>query len=67
MTKRGSKPLSNEEKPEPPREGEPTASFPLHEHIGRQLKAMFDEVLSQPVPDKFRELLEELERKQPKN
>ena len=40
--------------------------FAVHEHIGAQLKAMFDEVLEEPVPDKLRELLEELERKQPK-
>ena len=40
--------------------------FALHEHIGGQLRAMFDEVVEAPVPDKFRELLEQLERKQPK-
>ena len=40
------------------------SSFPVHEHVGRHLKALFDEVTSQPVPDKFIELLEELERKQ---
>ena len=38
----------------------------MHEHIGRQLKAMFDEVVTQPVPDKLRTLLEDLERKQSK-
>jgi hypothetical protein len=38
----------------------------MHEHIGRQLKAMFDEVVTQPVPDKLRQLLEDLERKQSK-
>jgi hypothetical protein len=38
--------------------------FPVHEHIGRQLKAAFEEVVSQPVPDKFRQLLEQLQRKQ---
>ena len=27
--------------------------FPMHEHIGRQLKAMFDEVTAQPVPEKL--------------
>lgn len=47
--------------------GAPEAStgtaFPMHEHIGRQLKIMFDEVVTQPVPDKLRLLLEELERK----
>ena len=41
--------------------------FALHEHIGSKLKAMFDKVAEEPVPVKFRELLEELERKQPKS
>jgi hypothetical protein len=65
MTKRG--------KPKPSGTGKPAGarqardpSFPMHEHIGRQLKAMFDEVVTQPVPDKLRELLEDLERKQSK-
>jgi hypothetical protein len=38
--------------------------FALHEHIGRQLRGIFDEVVTQPVPEKFRKLLDELERKQ---
>ncbi len=42
------------------------AAFAMHEHIGRQLKAMFDEVAAQPIPPKLAELLEELERKQAK-
>ena len=65
MTKRGT--------PKPPRMDKPAGSrqapdpvFPMHEHIGRQLKAMFDEVVTQPVPDKLRRLLEDLERKQSK-
>ena len=40
------------------------APFPVHEHVGRHLKALFDDVTSQPIPDKFVKLLEELERKQ---
>jgi len=62
MTKRG--------KPKPPKTDKPAGSrkaaepvFPLHEHIGSQLKAMFEEVVTQPVPDKLRKLLEDLERK----
>jgi hypothetical protein len=35
----------------------------LAEHIGRQLKAMFEDIAAEPVPEKFRELLDELERK----
>lgn len=38
----------------------------VSEHIGRELRAMFDGVVAEPVPEKFRELLEELERKKPK-
>ena len=65
MTKRGT--------PKPPRTDKQAGSrqapdpvFPMHEHIGRQLKTMFDEVVTQPVPDKLRQLLEDLERKQSK-
>ena len=35
----------------------------LGDLIGRELKAMFDDVVAEPVPEKFRTLLEELERK----
>jgi hypothetical protein len=42
------------------------APFELQEHIGRQLKNLFDEVAEQPIPEKLRKLLEELERKGPK-
>jgi Anti-sigma factor NepR len=35
--------------------------FPVHEHVGRRLKEMFDEVTTQPIPDKFVKLLQELE------
>lgn len=34
-------------------------------HIGRMLKAMYDEVAREPVPDKFVELLKRLESKEP--
>jgi hypothetical protein len=36
--------------------------FPMHEHIGRNLKAMFEEVVDQPLPDRLRKLLGDLER-----
>jgi hypothetical protein len=35
----------------------------LGDAIGRQLKALFDDVAAEPVPDRLRELLDELERK----
>jgi hypothetical protein len=39
----------------------------VHEHIGRALRDMFEEVLVQPIPDKFVSLLKELEKKQSKD
>jgi len=33
-------------------------------HLGRQLRAVYDEMASEPVPDRFIQLLEALERKQ---
>jgi Anti-sigma factor NepR len=35
----------------------------LQAHIGRQLRAVYDEVVNEGVPDRFVRLLEELERK----
>jgi len=35
----------------------------LQAHIGRQLRAVYDEVINEAVPDRFLRLLEELERK----
>jgi hypothetical protein len=35
----------------------------VQDHIGRQLRALYDDVLSQPVPDRFKELMERLDRK----
>ena len=34
----------------------------VQSHIGRQLRAIYDGVVAQPVPDRFLELLNELER-----
>jgi hypothetical protein len=35
----------------------------VQEHIGRQLRAVYDDVLKQPLPDRFRELMEKLDQK----
>lgn len=35
----------------------------LQGHIGRYLRHLYDDVVQQPVPDRFVQLLEELERK----
>ncbi len=34
-------------------------------HIGRMLKATYDEIAHEPIPDKFRALLEQLEASEP--
>jgi hypothetical protein len=33
-------------------------------HIGRKIKAVYDEVLQEPVPDRFLNLLDELSKKE---
>lgn len=35
----------------------------LQAHIGRQLRAVYDEVVNEAVPDRLLRLIEELERK----
>ncbi len=35
-------------------------NVPIDEHIGRQLKAIYDDVLNQPIPDRFLNLLNQL-------
>jgi hypothetical protein len=35
----------------------------LGTEIGRELRALYDRVVAEPVPDKLRQLLDELERK----
>jgi hypothetical protein len=35
----------------------------VKDHIGRQLRALYDEVAGQPVPDRFMELLNRLDAK----
>ncbi|HVV93575.1 MAG TPA: NepR family anti-sigma factor [Hyphomicrobiales bacterium] len=32
----------------------------LQAHIGRHLKAAYEDILNQPVPDRFRQLLDQL-------
>ena len=44
----------------------PRASAPapaVDQLISRQLKAIYDEVVNEPIPDRFLRLLQELERK----
>lgn len=51
------------------REHSPTDRGPeidseLQTHIGRHLKASYDDILAQEVPDRFRDLLQQLEAKE---
>lgn len=34
----------------------------VHSHIGGRLKAYYDQVLTQPVPDRFEDLLRQLDK-----
>jgi len=38
----------------------------IRNHLGRKLRASYDELVRQPVPDRFRQLLDELERQEKK-
>lgn len=35
----------------------------IQSHLGRQLRAVYDDMVAQPVPDRFARLLEDLERR----
>lgn len=50
----------------PPKKGTPKSNPAINEHIGRELRTLFDGVVAEPVPDKLKELLEQLEQKQTK-
>ena len=45
---------------------EPTVDQGIQRHLGRKLKASYDDLIKQPVPDKFRQLLDDLERQEKK-
>jgi hypothetical protein len=59
----GMKPLleTNPIEPAPPKGA--ILEVDLQAHIGRQLRAVYDEVVNEAVPDRFLQLLDELERK----
>jgi hypothetical protein len=53
--------------PEPAAEefgAEPTLDRAIQARIGEKLRAMYDELLEQPVPDRFASLLDRLQRGQ---
>ena len=45
---------------------EPAIDQRIQNHLGRTLKQAYEELVRQPVPDKFHQLLEELERQEKK-
>jgi hypothetical protein len=46
----------------PLRAKKPAAKHEISEQIGRQLRNVYDDVLAQPVPDRFLDLLRALEK-----
>jgi hypothetical protein len=42
---------------------DPKLDTTSQKRIGDQLRAMYDELVQQPVPDRFKNLLEQLEKK----
>jgi hypothetical protein len=49
--------------PDAPTPGQTAMDSELQAHIGRQLRSVYDSVVNQPVPDRFHELLEALDKK----
>jgi len=49
--------------PDAPTPGQAALDSELQAHIGRQLRSVYDSVVNQPVPDRFHELLEALDKK----
>lgn len=45
-----------------PSSGEPVMDRAVQERIGTHLRAMYDDLMQQPVPDRFAELLGQLDR-----
>jgi Anti-sigma factor NepR len=43
---------------------EPALGQDIQSHLGRTLKASYEDMIRQPVPDKFHQLLKELERRE---
>jgi hypothetical protein len=69
MSKRDGRQAPDRDKPAASAKVPPAAdeAFAIQEHIGRELRGMFEDVVAQPVPERFRNLLEELTRKQSKS
>jgi Anti-sigma factor NepR len=61
MTANASKERSSPTKAKPGEEGADGMSPALQAHIGRQVRAMFDEVADEPIPDHLLRLLKDLD------
>ena len=48
--------------PDQPARGTPALQPQVQDHIGRQRRAVYDDILQQPVPDRFKELMDKLDR-----
>jgi hypothetical protein len=46
----------------PAKNKDPAVDQRIQREIGRHLRAQYDDVVNEPVPDRFLELLEQLER-----
>lgn len=58
--------MSNEEPKQRPR-GNGTAALGTNSEIGRKLKQYYDELVTEEVPDRFADLLRELEASEQKS
>ena len=47
-----------------PGDAEQPPAADVHAYIGRQLRAVYDDVAKQPIPDRFLELMRQLETAQ---
>jgi Anti-sigma factor NepR len=68
MTKRDAPKAPDRDQPaDAPKGPAAEEAFAIQGHIGRQLRGIFEDVVAEPVPERFRKLLEELSRKQGKS
>ncbi len=48
-------------------DGDRPGAADVQAYIGRQLRAVYDDVVKQPIPDRFLALMEQLEAKTPRS
>ena len=51
---------------ETPKDGARPGTTDVQAYIGRQLRAVYDDVVKQPIPDRFLALMKQLEEQGPK-